>query len=400
MPSTNVLCRRLACLVSAWCTTATAQESVPFRRFPYPPAGDFISELVTERAWRTTPSASPLHDDADVERHSLIDPANIYTDLAPLTTRTMDATWRSAWSLLALQGFHMPLLQTQTSFRWDLGLTRARPGIEMPPLHGVTELGRPWVAANIVKAGVDRDIFGQARLLAGPGNGLIAANLAVAGQLLREKIAAAHAAGETYAGLWQAPLDHMTSARTAFALTDVETSYLMRLLENELSTRRRPPMSIYGRRQVPTAIRVARIAAAYQSETYDAPFPCSDDGAFVPGVAATRLDDTARPFCFADMVDRRVLAWYGGALRDDLATKRDDPVAMASGAGPLIEAIDRLHPAWLGAFVGDAGDPSLDTDVLAATVARELVWQGRTRPEALAALEELAIDRICRGSAP
>jgi hypothetical protein len=99
------------------------------------------------------------------------------------------------------------------------------------------------------------------------------------------------------------------------------------------------------------------------------------------------------------MIDRRVLAWYGGALRDDLTTRLEDPAAMASGARPLIEAVERLHPAWRGAFVGDTQDPSLDTDVLAATVARELVWQGRARPEALVALEEMALDRICRGSA-
>lgn len=386
-------------LIGVWCTAATAQESVPFSRFPHSPAGDFVSELLSERAWRMTPAASPLHDDTDVERHSLLDPTNLYTELAPLTTLTMDTTWRSAWSLLALQGSHMPLLQTQTSFRWDLGLTRARPGIEMPSLHGVAEPGRPWAIVNMMKAGIDRDIFEQARLLAGPGNGLIAANLAVAGQLLREKITAAQAAGDAYAGLWSAPLDHMTSARTSFALTDVETSYLMKLLENELSTRRNPPMSVYGRRQVPTVIRVARAAAAYQSETYGAPFPCSDDGAFVPGVAATSLGDTTHPFCFADMIDRRVLAWYGGALRDDLTTRLEDPATMASGARPLIEAVERLHPAWRGAFVGDTQDPSLDTDVLAATVARELVWQGRARPEALVALEEMALDRICRGSA-
>lgn len=394
MRSTSVL------FIGIWCSVATAQESVPFSQFPHPPAGDFVSELLSERAWRATPSASPLHDDTDVERHSLLDPANLYTDLAPLTTRTMDTTWRSAWSLLTAQGFHMALLQTQTSFRWDLGLTRARPGIEIPSLHGMTEPGRPWVTANRMKAGIDRDIFEQARLLAGAGNGLIAANLAVAGQLLREKITAAQAAGDGYAGLWSAPLDHMMSARTAFALSDVETSYLMRLLENELSTRRSPTMSVYGRRQVATVIRVARVAAAYRSGTYGEPFPCSDDGAFVPGVAATRREDTTHPFCFADMIDRRVLAWYGGALRDDLTTRLEDPVTMASGAGPLIEAIDRLHPAWRGAFVGDTRDPSLDTDVLAATVARELVWQGRARPEALIALEEIAVDRICRGSAP
>jgi len=386
----------LACGLSA---VAQAQESVPFAQFPHPLPGDFIGDLISERTWRTTPSASPLHDDSDVERLSLADPTNLYTDLAPLTTRTMDTTWRSAWALLGFQGFHMPLLQTQTIFRWDLGLTRARPGIEMPPLRSVPELGRPWVAANIVKAGVDRDLFVQARQLVGPGNPLIAANFVVAAQLLREKIEAARLSGEAYAGLWPAPLEHLVAARQPFALDDVEIAYLMRLLENELSSWRDPQPSVYGRRQVPTTVRVARAAAAYQSETYAAPFPCSEDGAFAPGVAATRLDDPARPFCFADMIDRRVLAWYSAALRDDLAVKRDDPAVATSGAGALIAAVDRMHPAWLGAFVGDAEDASLDTEVVASRVARELSWQGRIRPEALKAMEELAVDRMCRGSA-
>lgn len=391
--------RYLAWLTCIACAAPAAQESAPFATYPHPPAGDFIGELISERTWRVTPSRSPLDDDSEVERLSLVDPANLYTGLSPLTDRTMDATWRSAWALLSFQGFSMPLLQTQTLFRWDLGLTRARPGLEMPWLHSVPELGKPWVAANIVKAGIDRDLFVQARVVAGPGNDLVAANLVVAAQLLRDKRDAARAAGDTYAGLWTAPLERMVAARGAYALTAIEVSYLMRLLENELSSRRDPPLSAYGRRQVPTAVRVARAAAAYRSERYEAPFPCSDDGAFVPGVAAASLEDTAQPFCFADMIDRRVLAWYGVALRDELATKLDDPDAMASGAGRLVEAVARLRPAWLGAFIGDAQDPSLDTEVVAATTTRELVWRGRTQAAALTALEELAVDRMCRGSA-
>jgi hypothetical protein len=191
----------------------------------------------------------------------------------------------------------------------------------------------------------------------------------------------------------------MVAARRAHALSAVETSYLMRLLENELSSSRDRPLTVYGSRAVPTAVRVARAAAAYRSESYTAPYPCSDDGAFVPGVASTRLADTEPAFCFTDMIDRRVLAWYGAALRDDIAVKLEDPEVMASAAGPLIEAIDRLRPAWLGVFVGDTQDASLGSDIVAATVGRELVWRGRISAEAQTALEELAVDRMCRGSA-
>lgn len=406
MPLTNVLqtrevlrLRHLVWIACAWCAAPAAQTSLPFSHFPQPPAGDFVAELMSERMWRTTPSASPLHDDSDIERLSLVDPANLYSELAPLTEATMDASWRAAWTSLGQRGFAMPLLQTQTIFRWDLGLTRARPGIEMPPLRHVEELGRPWVAANIVKAGIDRDLYVQARLLAGPGNALLAANLAVAGQLLREKIEAAQTSGELYAGLWSAPLEHMVAARRAHALSAVETAYLMRLLENELSPSGDRALSVYGHRAAPTVVRVARAAAAYRSETYTAPYPCSDDGAFVPGAAATSLADTEAAFCFTDMIDRRVLAWYGAALRDDLAAKLEDPEVMVSAAAPLIEAIDRMRPAWLGAFVGDTQDASLDTDIVAATVGRKLVWQGRISAQAQTSLEELAVDRMCRGSA-
>jgi hypothetical protein len=403
MPSTirslPLKLRHLAWLTWACCAAAAAQDSAPFAQYPHPPSGDFIAELIAERTWHVTPSASPLYDDSDVERLSLVDPTNLYTELTPLSTRNMDATWRAAWQSLRRQGFNMPLLQTHTTFRWDLGLTRARPGIEMPPLRNIDELGEPWVAANVVKAGIDRDLFVQARLLVGPDNVFVAANLAVAAQLLRAKIEAAQASGEAYAGLWSAPLEHMVAARRAFALTDVEIAYLMRMLENELSAWRDSPFSIYGRRQVPTAVRVARMAAAYRSEGYGPPFPCSDNGAFVPGVAETSLGDATRPFCFADMIDRRVLAWYGPALRDELAAKLDDPETMASGAGSLVEAVQRLRPAWLGAFVAGAQDATLDTDMVAATAARELVWRGRVSPTALNALEELAVDRMCRGSA-
>jgi hypothetical protein len=389
---------RLIVLAYGWCAVVSAQASVPFAQFSHPPAGDFIGELISERTWRLTPFASPLHDDSEVERLALVDPSDLYSELAPLSETAMDSTWRSAWAVLRLQGFVMPLWETQTIFRWDLGLTRARPGIEMPPLRSIAELGKSWVAANVVKAGIDRDLYVQARMLAGPENALLAANLAVAAQLLREKIEAAQASGEAYTGLWPAPLDHMVAARGPYALTDVETSYLMRLLENELSSRRDPPHSVYGRRQVPTPVRVARVAAAYRSETYAAPFPCAEDGAFVPGVAAVSLGDVTRPFCFADMIDRRVLAWYSAELREDLRAKAEDPDLMASAAGPLIEAVGRLRPAWLGAFVSNAEDPSLDTEVVAAMVTRELVWMGHAKPGALSVLEELAVDRMCRGS--
>jgi hypothetical protein len=99
------------------------------------------------------------------------------------------------------------------------------------------------------------------------------------------------------------------------------------------------------------------------------------------------------------MIDRRVLAWYSATLRDDLAAKLDDSEVMASAAGSLIEAIERLRPAWLGAFVSDIHDPSLENDMVAAMATREMVWQGHAQPSALTVLEEHAVDRMCRGSA-
>lgn len=359
------------------------------------PPDSFLSALIAERL-RVAPHDSPLPESAAMERHLLVEPASPYSAVRPFDAARVDDSWVRALHALARSGMSMTMDEAGRAFRWDLGFTRAHPGTDVPRVAGGPGMTRTWVIANMTKSGVDLDIFLQARELVGAGDPMLAAPLAMAAQLLREQARDALWARDPYTGLWRAPLDRFTHAHSLDGLGEEHLSYMMRLLENELSSWRERRASGYGLRQLPTAARIARVAAAYRSRQYTSA-ACHDDGSANREVASASGDDTERPLCFADMVDRRVVNWFVPRLFDDLASHEADPGRDSPGLQRLVTALARLRPAWSGAFVPAVQTDALDTRVITAALVHELLGKGAVTQATVTAMDEHAVDLLCHG---
>jgi|GEM_PF-3388744 len=359
----------------------------------------FLQELVAERL-RVAPFASPLGGDADIEEKALLDPGHIYSAPRPFDDTIVDEAWERALARLHRKGIDITPRQAHDDYLRELGLTRARPGSDVRRSTAMQAvLGTPAML-NLVKAGIDMDIAVQARELAGPENAMVAAPLAVAAQLLREQVAEAHASGESaWTGVWAAPLERFLGARSADGLGEEHLSYLMRLLENQLSSWRERAVSSHGGRQAPVMARVARVAAAYRSLQYAVP-ACLSDGSADLQVASLTLSDALRPLCFSDMTDRRVLGWYLPELFDEVREHEADEAYPAGGMQRLLDAVSRLQPAWTGIFVSHAQHSALDARVVASGAAHELLARGETSAASVQPVDEAAHEAMCQGDAP
>ena len=356
----------------------------------------FLGALIAERL-RIAPHDNPLPGTAAMEQHLLVEPASPYSAVRPFYGDRVDDAWRRALQSLARSGASMTIDEAGRAFRWDLGFTRAHPGTDVPRVAGGSGMTRAWVIANMTKSGVDLDIFLKARDLVGPGDPVLAAPLAVAAQLLREQARDASRARDPYTGLWRAPLDRFVHAHSLEGLGEEHLSTMMQLLENELSSWRERPPSADGLRQLPTAARVARVAAAYRSRQYTTA-ACHDDGSVDRDIASVSGDESDGPLCFADMVDRRVVDWFIPRLFDDVASHEADPGRDAPALQRLVTALARLRPAWAGAFVPSVQREALDTRVITAALTHELLGSGAVTHATVTAMDEHAVDVLCRGA--
>jgi hypothetical protein len=246
---------------------------------------------------------------------------------------------------------------------WDLGFTKARMGYDIHWLPA--ELYFPG-AANAVKAGVEPDIYAQALRLTGGGYPAIAANYAVAAQLLRAKLASTPRQRWTERGLRQDVIDHFVHADDATKLSDFDLHYLIQLLDGAMAGWDVGHQSVYGLRELPLPFRVGRIAAAYRERNpYDDP-PCLANGRYDPAQAGMGGFDR-RPLCFGDATDRAVHAWYAGTLRDELSTR-----AVERMAAPLRSS----RQGWIGVARPGAIGLASRKEVVEAKVANNLLVVG------------------------
>ena len=363
------------------------------------PDRSFVTALVTERL-RDTPDTDPLPDSAALERATFLDPEALYPTPLPYDPNQVDPAWRRALETLTSSSPGMAIGQTQRWYRWELGLARAMPSLDVPVISGRAPFETPWVVANIVKAGVDLDIATRARELMGERDAALAATLAVAVQLLREQGEVARSLGNNYAGHWSDPLERFMTAGSLDALGDEHVSYLLRGLENELSSwRERRRLSTYRLPLLPVAARVARVAAAYRALQYSVS-PCHADGSPDLLASAPLSPDGDRPLCFVAMTDRRVVQWFVATLLDDLAAHEASPDADSAAMRRMVAAVGRVQPGWLGVFSSAARTSALDTRVIAAGIGRELVARGRIRETTMQRLDESAVDQLCHGATP
>lgn len=207
--------------------------------------------------------------------------------------------------------------------QWQGGFTKARIGVDViVDKASIIAFRNGYAAANAIKAGVDADIFWKARDFNGALSTL-AAGQAVALQLLRDQIRSY--APETYEARGIKPdvlaryLDQLYPGN----LTDSDEDYLSSLLHYALSDNSFTVDS-KGRRQLPAAYRVARVAAAY-----------ADAGGYtVPGGTCTGNDPAKRlptgpaategagPLCFVAATDQAVQSWYRRKMRQEEASVR------------------------------------------------------------------------------
>lgn len=310
-----------------------------------PPPGDILAAWVKARL-ADTPAHDHLVDDHGMTGDMVSTASgSIYTALRSHPYAFRGTVWTSAFSALAVQGTALTHAEATEALAWDLGMTNGYPGIN-DALHPASELGARWAGTQLAKAGVTAEIARKALNLAGQGAYAVAANYAVAVQILVEKLACFEPSQWASLGLRQDVLQRFMLAETTADLRDYDMVYLMRLLQGELSTWHAGSMTTSGRRELPTALRVARVAAAYRDMQGYTNDPCTDTGAarVVAGAAQPASGDTL--LCLVAANDRAVLRWYL-----DMLDRQTDPLRVnfvTATAQRLNKALRPVRPLWLG----------------------------------------------------
>ncbi|NII56066.1 hypothetical protein [Luteibacter sp. SG786] len=232
--------------------------------------------------------------------------------------------WLKMLASLPTMKAHGAEQQAIRALQWDLGTTKARPGKDIP--HEAMErvdLSRlypqhqdPLVVAGIAKAGVDADIFSAALAVTTDDHSTVAANYAVAAQIIRDRARAYPREAWPRMGIRAGIVDRLVASAIPEDFADPDRRYLSLLVEQEARTRRVGLRNQYGLRALPTPYRVARLAAAYrdgQGYALASTFPCGPDGSHQPG-AGTQAPGDHRPLCFADASDNAVYRWYADEM--------------------------------------------------------------------------------------
>lgn len=266
------------------------------------PRPDFVELLELKNA---ESGAAADTDDSLIERFLLADPASPYSDLKFAPNSLVEEAWHDE---LKAAGITMEEGFRQLAHR--LGMTKARPYTDVvlrPELSSYD----PFVAAQVVKADVDVDIFRQAIEHFQFHRSAIAANFAVAAQLLRERMSEVDPSRYEAAYILPDVLERFMALGPDDQMAEFDAEYLEFILSAETSAfhaYRKP-----GKQDsvLPPQFRVARLAAAYHDRTgYYGTSPCLPSAQFRPGLAGTGEEGDTRALCFVDATDRAVHAWY------------------------------------------------------------------------------------------
>jgi hypothetical protein len=290
-------------------------------------------------------------------------PGYPYSDLEEQPDFTNATAWTSVLGSLPSGIGHDDALDI---LRWDLGATRARPGVDVATRG---DLSDPFIEASVVKAGVDADIFRHMIDLTGYEHSTRAAGFAVAMQILRRQIEQTPAERRDALGVRADVFDRMMAARFMDHLTSYDVNYLSLLLQYHLVHRRYGDADRMGARELPAAYRVARVAAAYRDlEGYLLTYPCNRDATPREGRAGTGRPGDDRPLCFAGATDRAVYQWYLGEV--DRQAHRIPDAPHESGLAKVLAAAALFMPlldaAAIVEFAGAAEAESLAAEAFAA----------------------------------
>lgn len=266
---------------------------------------DVVSHLQRERVARLGGAEAFSPPEDALLSQLLAVPASPYSATVDEPRFTNDVEWPEI--LAGLPG-NLSTASAVAVLDWDLGLTRARPGRDVEPRGGYRDT---FVAASATKADVDADIFWHVVDLTGFRHSARAATYAVAMQILREQMRSTAPGRRAMLGIDEEVFRRVMAASYLDQVTHYDMQYLTTLVQHRLIHWQPGGRSTTGLRALPTAFRVARVAAAYRdAQGYIGSFPCRPDATPQDGNAGTGAEGDERPLCFVAATDRAVHRWY------------------------------------------------------------------------------------------
>lgn len=323
---------------------------------------DVFQALQRERAARRGVSTTEKQTHASLIRAMLLDPSSPYSELQPAPFFMNDVAWATAVS--SLPGPPITDQQALDVMRWDLGLTKARPDIDVAVGSGEGFRDR-FVAASARKADVDPDIFWHMLTLTGYRHSTKAAYYAVAMQMLRRQMAEVPARRHAALGIDAATFQRVMQAYHLGQVPEHDLRYLSTLVQHRLIHWRVGGKASTGLRELPVAFRIARVAAAYRdADGYFMGAPCTPDALPDKQVAGSGQPGDYRDLCLVAATDRAVHRWYLQEMRNEARLRPDRRHARSSQL--LASLIAMVMPLFEMANILEVMEAAVADDLLAA----------------------------------
>ncbi|SKB98161.1 hypothetical protein [Luteibacter sp. 22Crub2.1] len=311
----------------------------------------------------------PLQADVAWRSEYLKDPGSIYSDLHP-----------HLFSRIAGEPPRPDVFPADVSsgrkIAWDLGFDKALIGYQVLPGYPQrlpVTAHHPLVSASLEKAGVRRRYFDLAYKLSGTELSMITAEMAVALEVLRHWVDTTPVDDRGMLGVNAHALGRFEAADNLADIPDADLAYLADVLRLELSLWNAGRANAEGsnavpQRELPTPLRIARVAAAYRTSQPPLYTACLADGQRDPATSGDNPEDLSRPICFTDATDRAVYRWYRAARAHQLA-QAPEAFSRFDVAARLIDTFADVRPAWAGAYTNQALDWSNHVEVVEAQMA-------------------------------
>lgn len=305
---------RLACLAALLPLPAYASE---------PTNVDVYRELIRHRIADVGVDATFDYDTRGFVSSFLEDPDSPYSNLRSDPPITNELWWYDFAEGLPIDVVDKSAKALEI-LQWQGGFTKARIGVDLVVDDAaVKNYHGGYAAANAIKAGVDVDIFWKARDLNGSLT-TVAAGHAVALQLLRDQVLSHPADTYEARGIKPGVLDRYLNQQNPELLEEGDVAYLADLLSFAISDH---SFSIdrNGKKQLPAAYRVARVAAAYaDARGYFNPQGYCKGNDPRPGVpTGPNASEYHAPLCFVTATDRAVQSWLRREMRQEEANVRE-----------------------------------------------------------------------------
>ena len=306
-----------------------------------PPTGDILGRFIVHKA-RMEGSGLRSPSNATARSRFLANAQSPYSRLDLTHARYEGDAWYAARDHMYREGLPMRQSDAIIAMAWDLGMTRASEVWEIPTSSGWTGVD-VLARTQAVKAGLDEDVYLQARKLWPRTYVAVTANYAVAAMLLRERLTLANTHDRRVAaGLDDRVLQRFLAATGPQGVSASDAAYLMLILEGEFNRWHAGHLSNQGGRQLPLPFRLARAAAAFRDDLgYLGNSPCVKDASGLFTSASGESVVSMWP-CLVDMTDQDLHIWYRRMYR------REMPETSSAGSHRhLLDPLREVHPLWV-----------------------------------------------------